>query len=148
MKFIGQWLSEVKDEVVVGMDANAPKSDHPDITRNTWWWPGEPLLLGSAPIHHLMDAFRSFLATHPAELTAIKQLRPNGPLEITHVRGKSLKRTPCRYDFIYCTPSTIVDSISHLYERSLAAGSDHALVMADLRIASAEGVPRVEHRVA
>ena len=135
MESIARWLSELHGTCIVGMDANAPKVDHPDIERNVWWWAAEPLLLGGNPIHHLKDAFRFYLKTHPAELRAIIQSRPEGPLAVSHVRGSGRKRTECRYDFIYCSSEIIVESVSHMYSESMAAGSDHALVTASLRIA-------------
>jgi hypothetical protein len=143
MEAIGQWFAKLDGVGVVGIDANSPKTDHPDISKNTWWWNGEPSLLGGEPVHHLRDAFRSYLHDHPEELAAITHLHPNGPLAVSHVRGKNLCRTECRYDFIFCTPETVVDSISYMYAESLAAGSDHALVVATLRLPETRVAPPV-----
>jgi hypothetical protein len=135
MESIARWLSKNRGVVIVGIDANAPKTDHPDISKNSWWWPSEPLLLGGAPLHSLRDALRTYLEAHPSELASIIQARPEGPLALSHIRGNKRKRTECRYDFIYCTREVVVESISYMYNESLEAGSDHALVTAALSIA-------------
>jgi hypothetical protein len=31
------WLAAQPNRTVVGLDANAPKVDHPDIDKNTYW---------------------------------------------------------------------------------------------------------------
>ena len=40
----------------------------------------------------------------------------------------------CRYDFIYISPGLDVLQVNYLYEESVQAGSDHALVTALLKI--------------
>ena len=132
MEEIGRWLAHVDGSILVGIDANAPKVDHPDITKNIWWWAGEPLLLGGTPLHHRKDTLRLYLESQPTEMADIAKLRPEGPLAISHFRGNKVK-TACRYDFIYCTPDLAVESISYLYSESVPALSDHALVTALLR---------------
>ena len=77
------------------------KTDHPDISRNEWWWDDEPLLLGAAPLHALIDAYRLHLEARPKELAEVISSRPNGPLAVSHIRGNGRKMTKCRYDFIY-----------------------------------------------
>lgn len=68
--------------LVFGIDANTPKTDHPDISRNEWWWEDEPLLLGPKPLHDLQDAYRLFLEANPAELARVVAARPTGPLAV------------------------------------------------------------------
>lgn len=48
---IAAWLAPQRERVLFGMDANAPKVDHPDHARSEWWWSDEALLPGrrSAP---------------------------------------------------------------------------------------------------
>jgi endonuclease/exonuclease/phosphatase family metal-dependent hydrolase len=78
-------------------------------------------------------ALRSYLQDRPDEFARIAASRPSGPLAISHIRGNKRKRTECRYDFIYHSPGIRVEGISYLYEEALAAGSDHAVVTAELR---------------
>ena len=121
--------------MLLGLDANTPKVDHPDEARSEFWWPPhEPLVLGSpaAREHDLSDAFRRWLAANPFELEAIAAKRPAGPLAVTHLRGA--KNIPCRDDQIWVSPEWTVESVRHLTEASFEAGSDHALVSANLSI--------------
>lgn len=127
---LARWLSYYPGSILVGMDANTPKTDHPDITQNEWWWKEEPLLLGERPLHPLRDALRSWLATHPSEAMQVCADRPQGPLAISHKRGRT--NVPCRYDCIYTTDHFIVTRIAYLYDEAIQAGNDHALVIAEL----------------
>lgn len=130
-----EWLATHPERTLVGMDANAPKTDHPDITQNQWWWKEEPLLLGARPLHNLNDVLRTWLAAHPIEAEQLYTLRPQGPLAISYDRGKK-SSIPCRYDFIYVTPDFTVTKVDYLYCEALEAGSDHALVVAELHYVS------------
>jgi endonuclease/exonuclease/phosphatase family metal-dependent hydrolase len=130
---IAKWLTEQNGRVVFGIDANAPKTDHPNPLDNEWWWDEEPVLLGPLPSHHLRDAFRVFLDDRPEVMSAICAERPRGPLATSHFRGRGRKRTACRYDFIYTTHDFDVEDVAYLMEEGVKAGSDHALVAARLR---------------
>ena len=57
--------------------------------------------------------------------------RPEGPLAVTHLPGA--KNIPCRYDQVWMSPEWLVASVRHLTEASFEAGSDHALVVVELR---------------
>ena len=133
---LAQWLAQQQTRVLVGMDANAPKIDHPHIEQNEWWWDKEPLMLGAQAIHPLKDAFRVWLAAHPEEAEQLYVRYPHGPLAVSHVRGRGASSTPCRYDFIYITPEFSVADICYRYDEAIQAGSDHALVLSDLTYAS------------
>ncbi|MBK5096611.1 MAG: endonuclease/exonuclease/phosphatase family protein [Gemmatimonadetes bacterium] len=119
--------------MLLGLDANTPKVDHPDEARSEFWWPAhEPLVLGprSERQHDLEDAYRLWLVNCPAERAAIEADRPDGPLAVTHRRGKA--NVPCRYDQIWVSPEWEVQSVRHLTEESFELGSDHAIVSAEL----------------
>jgi exonuclease III len=131
---ISNWLTQHKERLLFGMDANAPMVDHPNHEYNEWWWEDEALLLGSNPAHHLKDAFRTLLDANPGLSEKITTSHPNGPLAISYRRGRSTKTVPCRYDFIYTTPDFVVKNVSYLYDEAVEAGSDHALVVADLEL--------------
>lgn len=130
---LAKWLANRQTRVIVGMDANAPKSDRPDIEQNEWFWEKEPLMLGAQPLHVLRDSLRIWLSTHPLEAAHLLANSPQGPLAVSYNRGWG-KRVfiPCRYDFIYITPDFGVSEVRYLYEEAIQAGSDHALVVADL----------------
>ena len=131
-KILAKWLKAQETPIVLGMDANAPKSDRENIDENEWWWKDEPVFLGANPEHHLKDIFRKYLDKNPQKLQEIKKLRPEGPLAISHIRGNKRKYTPCRYDFIYATQDFEVINVKYLYDEAIEAGSDHALVLAEL----------------
>ncbi len=133
-KMLARYLSSQYNRFILGIDANAPKTDHPDITMNEWWWEEEALLLGVKPLHNLKDTLRTYLDSNPDTLKSIKKLRPNGPLAVSYVRGNRSKQIMCRYDFIYVTHDIRVDSVEYLYEESVKAGSDHAIVVSELEV--------------
>jgi len=133
-KAIAAWLADQKPPLVFGMDANTPKVDHPDISQNLWWWKDESVLLGPHTAHTLKDALKVYLAAHPEEMEGIRTLRPQGPLAISYTRGRGKQLTPCRYDLISITPDIMVENVRYFYEEALHAGSDHALVVADLML--------------
>ena len=133
---LAEWLKTRDHPIVLGIDANAPKVDHPDIARNKWWWPDEAKLLGEQRIHDLRDAFRDYLMSNPDIYEAIVQDRPEGPLAVSHITGKGRKGTRRRYDFIFVTPDIRVKKVEYIFEEACAAGSDHALVYAELEVDS------------
>jgi exonuclease III len=129
-----EWLRTQNARCILAIDANAPKTDHPDITKNEWWWEYEPRLLGSSREHCLKDTWRAHLEANPELLRRIQEARPFGPLAVSHMRGRGKQKTECRYDFICVTPDIRVSNVEYLYEESVCAGSDHALVYAELQI--------------
>jgi len=133
---LAEWLKSRHFPVVLGIDANAPKVDHPDIAKNKWWWPDEPKLLGEESIHDLRDAYRDYLMSNQDLFKTIVQDRPEGPLAVSHMTGKGRNPTERRYDFIFATPDIRVKKVEYIFEKACAAGSDHALVYADLEVDS------------
>jgi exonuclease III len=55
-------------------------------------------------------------------------------MAITHRTGKRRNSpgTGWRFDSIWITGHWVVQRIAHLYDEAIAAGSDHAIVVADL----------------
>jgi hypothetical protein len=131
---IANWLKRREEPVIVGIDANAPKRDHPDLALNEWWWPEEAVLLGEDRDHDLRDVFREWLADNDEQFARRRHLRPNGPLEISYVRGNVAQGNPCRYDMILASPEFQVKHVEYRFADALAAGSDHGLVLADLAL--------------
>lgn len=127
-----------RDPMVLGMDANAwidtgaPPFDA-SVYADDPQRPIMEFLLERPSRHGLRDAFRSWLGDHPDELEEIRRRRPHGPLATTYVRGGN-HPVPDRFDVVMVSPSVEVASVEHGYEDSLAAGSDHAYVVADLTL--------------
>ena len=127
---LADWLSSAPCPVVLGMDANGPRVDHPDIEQNRWWIQEEALVLGAGA--RTEDVLRLWYADHPAELKRRVRYYPNGPLADSYHRGRKGKYLHCRYDSIRVSPGIGVTDVRYLYEDAVRAGSDHALVVADI----------------
>lgn len=127
---LAAWLSTVSAPIVLGMDANGPRVDHPDIEQNRWWTGEEVLVLGVGT--RTEDVLRLWYADHPAELKRRVRYYPNGPLADSYRRGRKGKYLRCRYDSIRVSPGISVIDVHYLYEEAVQAGSDHALVITDI----------------
>jgi len=148
-----RWLADQQDLVVLGADANTPMVDHPDFQRTLTHWqsgvarlkgaPGDDLMWGHTKVHGLDDALRVALANDPARMKAIRDARPDGPLEVSYrtLRRNGRPSTPWRFDGIWISKGIQVISVDYLYDRGLAAGSDHALVLADLLVPQVRAWP-------
>jgi exonuclease III len=123
------WLSAATP-VVLGMDANGPRVDHPDIEQSRWWTEEEALVLGAGA--QTKDVLRLWYTNHPAELKRRLRYYPNGPLADSYHRGRRGKYLHCRYDSIRVSPGIHVLDVRYLYEDAVRAASDHALVVADI----------------
>lgn len=138
------WLAGVDGPVILGADANTPELDMPDfsLTRTHWHSgrpklkgaPGDDLLFGPGCVHGLSDALRVWLNEHPDDLARVISERPRGPLALSHRTGKrkSSLGTDRRFDAIWVSRDFKVDSVTYPYDESMAAGSDHSAVVADL----------------
>ncbi len=129
---LAAWLSALSAPVLLGLDANGPRTDHPDITRSEWWVPEESSVLGVGPSTE--DALRCWYDDHPDALRRRVQYYPRGPLADSYHRGRKGKFVRSRYDSIRISPGIIVEEVNYLYDEAFAAGSDHALVVAVLAI--------------
>jgi hypothetical protein len=129
---LAAWLSAVPATIVLGMDANGPRIDHPDIEQSRWWTGEEALVLGVGA--RTSDALRLWYVDHPAELKRRVRYYPNGPLADSYHRGRRGKYLRCRYDSIRVSSGISVTNVRYLYEEAVRAGSDHALVVADIEL--------------
>ena len=129
---LAAWLSAVPAPVVLGMDANGPRIDHPDIDQNRWWTQEEALVLGAGA--RTEDVLRLWYVDHPPELKRRVRYYPNGPLADSYHRGRRGKYLRCRYDSIRVSPGIGVTDIRYLYKEAVRAGSDHALVITDIEL--------------
>jgi len=129
---LANWLRTVRSPLVLGMDANGPRIDHPDIDQSGWWTPEEALVLGGEA--QTADALRLWYADHPAELTRRRRYYPDGPLADSYHRGRKGKFVRCRYDSIRVSPDINVTHVHYLYDKAIQAGSDHALVVAEVTL--------------
>ncbi|MHB8107050.1 MAG: exonuclease/endonuclease/phosphatase family protein [Candidatus Cryosericum sp.] len=129
---LAAWLRAVPAPLVLGMDANGPRVDHPDIDQSKWWTQEETLVLGAGTPTE--DVLRLWYADHPAELKRRLRYYPSGPLADSYHRGRKGKYLRCRYDSIRVSPGIHVLDVRYLYDDAVRAGSDHALVIADIEL--------------
>jgi hypothetical protein len=139
-----EWVNATPAPLVVGADANTPEVDHPDRDRVRTHWhtgrrrlggqTGDDDMFGGRPRHRLDDAYRRWVEAHPEELAQIRAARPDGPLATSHRTGKRRDAPgfPRRFDALWIGPEMEISSINYHYEAAIAAGSDHALVVAEL----------------
>ena len=144
---LASWLATQHGPVLLGADANTPRIDAADFASTRTHWhtgdrrlhgePGDDLMFGPAKIHPLDDVLRQWLAAHPSG-TGASAHSPLGPLAVTHRTGrrKNSPGTGRRFDAIWATRHWAVQSVHHLYDEGIAAGSDHAVVVADLTLGS------------
>ncbi len=129
---LASWIVTAPVPLLLGMDANGPRRDDPDLDRSTWWTPAEELVLGPPAV--TLDTLRLWYAEHPQALTQRARYYPHGPLADSYHRGRKGKFLRCRYDGIRVSAGIAVREVRYLYEEGVAAGSDHALVIADLEL--------------
>ncbi len=110
---IARFLAAAGDGLI-GVDANGPKFEHPEVTSNEYWREGrsddrEEYLLHDpqrAP-HAYRDALRLYIESGRNGYTPAD---PDGPLAISHLRRYTV---PCRYDFIFTSGPTPTEAPSY-----------------------------------
>ena len=158
---VAHWLELLFEPALLGLDANSPKMDHPDPERSEFYWQEppyercEPALIGppSKRRHGLEDCLRSWLTGNPSALEQITRERPNGPLAVSYDRHPAPDGyTPSRYDSLWASREFDVTSVEHRWDDGLRlphGGSDHAMVIADLKHTASrprrEGEDIVDH---
>lgn len=141
---LAHWLAGRPERMIVGIDTNSLKIDHPDLGQSYWYYPEvEPKMLGPKPLHALKNAFRVWLEANPREAEELYTNRPQGPLADTYyqVRGNigdpDRTENAYRYDYIYISSDLSVAQINHVYNGDPQAFK-HAAVVADLVFAPEE----------
>ena len=138
---IAEWLDSLDGPVVMAGDFNTPAIDRADEVKTHYFTghpelegePGDDVLVGKIPIHGLSDALRLHLAANPNEMDRVLADRPSGPLEVSYRTGDD-DGDRYRYDSIWLSPHFTVNSIDYFYEEAIEAGTDHALVLANVTL--------------
>lgn len=136
-------LANIERPVIIGLDGNtwnqgidlrpaaATDRTHPFFTEHAFY--------GGDPPHGLDDAFLRYLRGHPTEYARCLAERPGGPLAVSYVRGRRENRIEDRFDYLFVSPDVCVRSCRYDLATGLAAGSDHAIVRAEVEIEASEG---------
>ncbi len=128
-------------------DAEEPKVDHYDLRKTVFFDQkgdaGKPArtLLGSSKAHNLKDAYRIWLTQSSGKgkeaFDKIKRYQDekkkgleSSPLAVSHISGGKKKR----YDYLFVSPDWDVDNIEYRYAKAIVAGSNHAMLVADLQL--------------
>ena len=74
-------------------------------------------------------------------MNQLRASRPSGPLAVTHRTGRRRNSpgTDRRFDSVWVSRHWVVRCVKHLYEKGIAAGSDHAPVIVRPALLEAEG---------
>ncbi len=109
-------------------DANEPRQDSLVLEEVEFWATNgddgrnAALIMGADRVHSLEDTFRKYSAGD------ISDELPTLP--VTH----HTRDTSRRYDYIFSSPRWNVTAITHPYEDSINASSDHSAVVADFEV--------------
>lgn len=136
-------LTTLTSPFVFAIDANEPRAETLDsITFHRR--PGTrklAALLGLRPVHRARDLLREHLQTQGLAPAADSYLALT---YTTHEGGPAGRR---RFDSMWATPKFALRAFSTHYEDALAAGTDHAMLVADLELAPGDDVERAAARV-
>jgi hypothetical protein len=123
---------------VFAIDANEPRAESLDsITFHSR--PGArklAALLGRRPVHRGRDLLREHLQMHGLAPAADSYLALT---YTTHGGGNAGRR---RFDSMWATPEFALRGFSTHYEDALAAGTDHAMLVADLELRRSDQASR------
>jgi hypothetical protein len=132
-KAIIGWINSKRGSIVIGFDGNhwnisseldllnVEYEEQSSFFLENWFF-------GDEPPHRLRDALIDYYRNNPTIYADALKKRPQGPLAVSYIRGK----TKDRFDYIFLSDDFEVSNCGYDYEGAGAAGSDHAIVHADL----------------
>jgi endonuclease/exonuclease/phosphatase family metal-dependent hydrolase len=128
------WLGARAVPMIAGIDADSPVCDAPRPEDGLWWHGREPLLFGAERAHDLRDAFRDVLVRGGDGTAGSGAADVAGTLAVPHLWGRDGGAGPCRYDHVLVSPEIAVRDVRYLGDAAREAGSEHAVVVADLTV--------------
>jgi hypothetical protein len=126
-------LAGIASPFVFAIDSNEPRSETLDSV-TFHWRDGRPgarkfaALLGLEPVHRGRDLLRDHLHTRGLPTAADSYLSLT---YTTHGGGRAGRR---RFDSMWASPEFGLHEFSTQYEDALTAGTDHAMLVADLEL--------------
>lgn len=122
-KSIASFISDRESEIdFLCFDANEPEKDYFDLLQVKFYdnfdkGKGAAMIMGTERVHSLSDSLRSLY-------TSTGFVNEEEPLVISHINRGYKKR----FDYIFHSPKWKVEEVEYLYQESIAASSDHAMV--------------------
>lgn len=110
---------------IIGIDANEPQVDHYDMRQMQFFdnGPGAKHFFDEMADIGLTDAYVRYNGTEGYE--------EGQPLTKSHnIRRKGA----VRYDFLFVRDTYEVEALTYNYDDAVAAGSDHAIIVSELRV--------------
>ena len=146
-------LAALPAPVIAGVDTNTwedtplgspPPEDDPD-------WAPEQQFIRRNPPHGLRDVQRAVIDADRARSDLIAAVRPHGPLAVTYIRRphhqprrivdrQGIAWGLDRMDRLYASPDITIEACENFDHEAIDAGSDHALIAADLTITRTENL--------
>lgn len=110
---------------IIGIDANEPQKDSFDIEKMIFFdnGNGAKTFFNTIKQIGLIDTYVKF--------NNIQTKNDNQPITVSH---HIKRRGNVRYDFLFSNNKFTIKSCKYKYEESIAAGSDHALIVADFQL--------------
>ena len=108
--------------------------EFPSVPESNDPWLLENQFFGNNPPHRLRDAFLDYLRAHRPEYEEIERRRPQGSLAVSYVRGSKKNSIEESFDYVCVLEEIEVADCSYDYQGATAAGSDHGIVTAELRL--------------
>lgn len=138
---IAAWVGSDRHRLVVGLDANEWRDwSEPVVVEADDPFADQASFLAIGADHGLRDVLVDHLVRNQPELLARRQALGaeggDGALAVTYQRSKGYPPRVNRMDRILVSPDLVPDDVRTLYEDALTVGSDHAMVIADLRFTS------------
>jgi exonuclease III len=136
---LARWVESAPRPLVVGLDANSWETADP--FEPTFADDDEQRLIheflygvGAWGDHDLRDVAIESIRGDRVRRGAVVNLRPGGPLAVTYRRGSSNRPRSDRFDRILASADLTPIDVEHRYDDGIAAGSDHAAVLATVRL--------------
>ena len=119
-----EFIDEYRPDII-GIDANEPQVDHYDMQQMKFFdnGPGAKHFFDEMVGIGLTDAY--------VRANNIDDYEEGKPLIKSHnIRRKGA----VRYDFLFAKDTYIVNTLTYNYDDAVAAGSDHAIIIGDIKI--------------
>ncbi len=113
---------------IVSFDANEPKVDHYDVSKMEFFDQGQNES-GSGAKLFFETMINNNLRDVLTDVYDSSSYALGEPLKVSHIIGSTKAKR--RYDFVFVRKDLKVKNVEYLYDESIAATSDHAMIVVD-----------------